>query len=218
MIAIKCKMKFKILFTLFQLCLMSGEIIQMSNKMNLIFEPADLEQASPATVSRCGMIYLEPHQLGWAPFKDSYMEHVFPKNLLDEHRQLVNDLFTWLVQPCLDFIRHECKLLIQTSEIHLVRSLMILYDCLMDEIKNSGQEGHETLTNQQLTLWLQGLFLFSLVWTIGGTMTGDSRKKFDVYFRTLISGTDDAHPKPKSTKISKVSVWLHGMFLNNWAY
>lgn len=111
----------------------------MSNNMNLIFEPADLEQASPATVSRCGMIYLEPHQLGWRPFKDSYMQHQCPKILTEEHIEQLEDLFDWLIQPCLDFIRHECRMLMQTSPIHLVFTFLRLYQSLIDELDHQGE-------------------------------------------------------------------------------
>ncbi|XP_036755222.2 dynein axonemal heavy chain 3 isoform X5 [Manis pentadactyla] len=192
-----------------KLCLMSGEIIQMSSKMSLIFESADLEQASPATVSRCGMIYMEPHQLGWKPLKDSYMD-TLPSSLTEEHKELVNDMFMWLVQPCLEFIRLQCKSVVQTSPIHLAFSMMRLYSSLLDEIRQVEEKESdlfEGLTNQQIFLWLQGLFLFALVWTVAGSINADSRKKFDLFFRNLIMGMDDNNPRPKSVKLTKNNIF-----------
>uniref|UniRef100_H2ZME5 AAA+ ATPase domain-containing protein n=1 Tax=Ciona savignyi TaxID=51511 RepID=H2ZME5_CIOSA len=191
-----------------KLCLMSGEIIQMSSKMNLMFEPADLEQASPATVSRCGMIYFEPHQLGCVNFY-SYRLHISGFKiavaifiliyLICNHRQMLDDMFEWLIDPCLDFIRHGCKFILRTSPMHLVSTMMRLLSSLLIEIRDNGKtEDTEAMSR---------LFLFSIVWTISGTIDGDSRHKFDNFFRTLISGTDNNNPKPKTSKLTKSNVF-----------
>lgn len=71
------------------------------------------------------------------------------------------------------------------------------------EIKEDESESLEGLTSQQIFLWLQGLFLFALVWTVASTINSDGRKKFDLFFRNLIMGLDDSNPRPKSVRLTK---------------
>jgi dynein heavy chain len=51
---------------------MSDVLVTPSLMHDVCMQVGDLAAASPATVSRCGMVYLEPHQLGWRPLLASW--------------------------------------------------------------------------------------------------------------------------------------------------
>nr|XP_031846529.1 dynein heavy chain 3, axonemal-like isoform X2 [Nomia melanderi] len=188
-----------------KLCLMSGEIIAMSSKMNMVFEPADLEHASPATVSRCGMIYMEPSQLGWNALFDSYKKYLKEKLLLEQF-ELVVELVDWLTNPVLSFIGRHCKTFIEVSELHVFLSFTRLFTAMLNE---------ET---QVSTVWLQCILLFSMVWGMCSTLTSDSRKSFDVFLKRLLLGNDEEHPRPKSFKLSKQQLFPDKGTVYDWIY
>lgn len=47
-----------------------------TQSMTMMFEVQDLAVASPATVSRCGMVYLEPSILGLMPFVECWLRQL----------------------------------------------------------------------------------------------------------------------------------------------
>lgn len=60
--------------------------------------------ASPATVSRCGMVYIDPGDLGWRPYVKTWLTTNMVDKLKEETRNYVLDLFDAYVEDGLRYI------------------------------------------------------------------------------------------------------------------
>lgn len=113
-----------------KLCLVSGEIIQMSNTMTMMFEVEDLAVASPATVSRCGMIYMEPHARGFQPLLDSYIQKLTPA-LKKAGEKVVKDMFWKVAEPAIRYVKKNLKQTVSTTEDNMVLGVFSIMDSLI---------------------------------------------------------------------------------------
>ncbi|GAB6031187.1 Dynein heavy chain 3, axonemal [Chamberlinius hualienensis] len=142
-----------------KLCLMNSEIIQMNSNMSLIFESSDLDATSPATVSRCGMIYLEPNCLGWKALKESYVE-TLPPIVERIQRKMTSDMFDWILPPTLEFLRKEERKMLMANDMHLVTNTIRLYDGLLVDFYLSGKDGHPVIQSQQVNTLFSHVTVF----------------------------------------------------------
>ena len=175
-----------------KLCLTSGEVMQMTSVMSMIFEAMDLQQASPATVSRCGMIYIEPHVLGWRPIVKSWVNRANPK-WKNNHEDAINLLIEWLFEISLEFTRRRCTMTLHAGQINQIMSTMNLIDMLMDDAV-ADNEGTEI--NQYIDFWLQAAFLTGIVWGVGGTLDLDSRERFNEFLLKIWKDENPDYPVP----------------------
>ena len=93
-----------------KLCLNSGQILTLTPFMTMMFEVEDLSVASPATVSRCGMVYIEPAAMGVKPLFFQWSNKIPVK--IKESRKIMNqlnDLMEAVVYPLVDFVRRNCR-------------------------------------------------------------------------------------------------------------
>ncbi|KAJ3111551.1 Dynein heavy chain 1, axonemal [Phlyctochytrium bullatum] len=180
-----------------KLCLSSGEIIKMANTQTMMFEVENLAYASPATVSRCGMIYMEPGALGVSPLIKSWLsqqEQALPGTFASIFRSLLTPLFDYYLMPALPFLRKNIKEPVPTTDGNLTQSLMRILSSLLKPFMDTGSDAPPqaapTQSSDRVNSFaelMEPLFLFSLIWSLGITSDAESRRKFDAWLRDQMS-------------------------------
>lgn len=108
------------------LTLANGDRLPMMVNCKLIFEPKDIENASPATVSRNGMVYMSSSGLDWSPLLGSWIKKkkVRPEDA-SKIRKLFEDNFpelykwTWTtLHMVMDIIQVWCFAFKRGSQTH----------------------------------------------------------------------------------------------------
>ncbi|XP_059156869.1 dynein axonemal heavy chain 2-like isoform X2 [Physella acuta] len=158
------------------LTLINGERISMPEQVSLLFEVEDLSVASPATVSRAGMVYCDYKDLGWMPFVDSWLNRKTNKALVEELRKC----FDKYVVKMLDFKALNCKELVPIAELNGVASLCKLFDAL-GTVENGVDPNDQDTFSRTVEIWFQ----FCLIWSICSSVDEEGRKKIDNYVREM---------------------------------
>lgn len=113
-----------------KLCLNSGQIITLTDRMTMMFEVEDLAVASPATVSRCGMVYMEPGALGLEPLIKSWL-NTLPQSFKNKKTFVphLDNCFKKYLNEALKFMRRNCVEPVPTVNNNITQSLMRILDC-----------------------------------------------------------------------------------------
>ncbi|GFS75044.1 dynein heavy chain 3, axonemal [Trichonephila clavipes] len=150
--------------------------------------------AVPATVSRCGMIYMEATALGWEPKVQSWM-NVLPEVWGLENMAVIYALCSWLIPSSTMFLRKNCKELVVTSDSHLVDSFLKMVEIVMNEAC-SDEEAVSGADKKIMKCWIIGAFMFATVWSFGATCDEEGREKFSNFLKELTIGEYPNYPIP----------------------
>ncbi|XP_025715360.1 dynein axonemal heavy chain 17 isoform X2 [Callorhinus ursinus] len=151
------------------LTLASNERIPLNRTMRLVFEISHLRTATPATVSRAGILYINPADLGWNPVVSSWIER---RKVQSEKANLMI-LFDKYLPTCLDKLRFGFKKITPIPEITITQMILYLLECLLTE-KNAPPDSPKEL--------YELYFVFACFWAFGGAMFQDQLVDYRVEF------------------------------------
>jgi dynein heavy chain, axonemal len=150
------------------LCLANSERIKLPSTLHMMFEVQDLKVASPATVSRCGMVYMEQIHVGIVSLVLTWGATTLIDLVGKRHSKTIISFIEYHLVPTLDFVREFCLEKVNTTNIQLTSQLInLITSCLQREADPKAICKDKDLVT--------ALIVWSIIWSIGANIADASR-------------------------------------------
>ncbi|XP_021708238.1 dynein heavy chain 6, axonemal [Aedes aegypti] len=169
------------------LCLANSERIKLTSWVHMVFEVQDLAQASPATVSRCGMVYLDPMHLGWDPLITSWLNTVEEFYLDQDLKEHIHLLFSRYYDGMIKYINRKCRWSIHQVN---VSKLSMMTKLLLVLLKQT--QGINLMERGDAKNYVCKLFTWCALWAFAGNLLDESKVGFEKFLRSLLEESDVA--------------------------
>uniref|UniRef100_A0A4W3JT26 Dynein heavy chain 5, axonemal-like n=1 Tax=Callorhinchus milii TaxID=7868 RepID=A0A4W3JT26_CALMI len=152
------------------LTLANGDRIPMASNCKIVFEPHNIDNASPATVSRNGMVYMSSSVLDWRPILESWLKMRSPGEA-EILKEFYGAVFPELYRFCFQSLEPKIEML----EAFVIMQSINMLQGLIPPKEQAGEISRQNL---------ERLFIFSLMWSIGATLELNDRQKMEHWLRT----------------------------------
>ena len=188
------------------LTLANGDRIPMYPDSKMVFEPDNVDNASPATVSRNGMVYMSSSGLEYNPILKGWLLHMVAEKKITQQE---SDNLLSLYEASFIELNNFATITLN-AKMKLLECSYIMQSCQILEGLIPQKEDNSSLPREHL----EKLYIFSLMWSVGALQELDDRAKMEEWMR---SNTELAMPQIEEGsgdtifefKVDKEGNWEH---------
>uniref|UniRef100_A0A8C5ECR8 AAA+ ATPase domain-containing protein n=1 Tax=Gouania willdenowi TaxID=441366 RepID=A0A8C5ECR8_GOUWI len=152
------------------LTLANGDRIPMAPNCKVVFEPHNIDNASPATVSRNGMVFMSSSVLTWSPILESWL-----KQRSTQEAKVLRELFSSSFSELYRFSVQSLEFKMDMLEAFVIMQCTNMLGGLIPKVSEKCGE----LSKDHL----ERLYFFSLMWSIGALIEPEDRRKMEMWLR-----------------------------------
>ena len=144
----------------------------------MLLEVSHLKNATPATVSRGGVLFINDSDVGWKPYFESWMSKYKKKNDEIAINVFTLSLSQYVSDSFLDDLKGREKIA-PVCDMGYIKTLTTIVDQLYNElytkkdyhdfIKSLKEQGRE----DDIKNIYEAYFIFAVMWSYGATLTED---------------------------------------------